>query len=191
MSSLSDSTDSTNSEICDREADILCEICYDELPRVDFIRTCTAQHHLFCRFCVGLAATSRLGSSEDATCPASDCEALLSMQVLREAGGEQLVSRDRTMRETREQRRDPLSRWCPKCNEHTRKEPGKSKKAECTSSKTSCGFEFCSECLGPHHPWRPCLSLGRPTGLGLWTLTHDAKSCPQCHTLIHKVSAAY
>lgn len=160
---------------------VSCDICYDDLPPSDIVRTCRS--HSFCRFCVKLGAVTNLGSSEDAKCPAADCGVVLGPSVLFEVGGEQMVLRDRQMQQVRKQRRNPLSRWCPKCNEHTLKASGTSRKAVCLLK--TCGFEFCSECLGRHHPFRPCLGLG-PTSLGVWTAFHDAKSCPQCHVMIHK-----
>ena len=140
------------SVVLEEEQQQLCEICYDELQKSDFVLTCP--EHSYCRFCIRLYAQTCLGSGSDPTCPTSGCGAVLPIRVLRKVGGESLVNRDRQMRLVRVQRQNPLSRWCPKCNTHTLKQRGTSKKAVCTSK--ACAFEFCAKCGGRHHSW-PCL----------------------------------
>lgn len=179
------------SAVAGTEADFLCAICYENLPREERFQVVACAEHETCRSCARAYVRTYIdngGVASQMTCAGSgECLALFTRDdVLRLEGGDETSSLFRRFEDFlgREAGR---STECPGCHRRVEGDPAHPQTV-CTHE--GCGTRFCFHHGLAHPPEESCDSyLRRVAVVDVAThrlLTAQTVPCPRCGVAVSK-----
>ncbi|CAG8441738.1 5799_t:CDS:2 [Dentiscutata heterogama] len=168
-----------------------CNICYNDVPVVDFMRTSTKCNHRICRECLNKNINTQLNSkgNTEIKCLKSNCEVLMDYEDMKRVASEDLFERYEYLCLRQAIRKMPDFRWCsnPECGsgqEHFERD--KAPIMVCIE----CEKMTCYKHEVPWHEGRTCaeydIEKGTPEGATSYAIERDTKPCPKCKVRIYK-----
>jgi len=173
-----------------------CPICCEEdVPPSDLFIFDTCEHQ-YCRECLQGYFANRIAEGKvlEITCPCPGCKTLVEYTQVQSVVTQDLFNKYVEFTFIASLNADPSVRWCPKvgCGNAIIGDP---ENPRCRCTNTDCAYEFCFLCSEPWHEdatceqyqeWKVASGL-TDTKFNKWA-KKNAKKCPQCKTMIEKIS---